>query len=1203
MTTCNRCGGVLPATAIVCHHCGTPVMNAAAPGGGAGSMGARQRAQERLGASQRPASGQLSGFPPASGVPGGFPPPSSGPQPLNQPFGPSGAGASPPPTNWRAPSLIDPAQLPDWLNPATAGPLPRPGQGGRRSRPVPGSAPGGAGGRAAGEDAGSHFPPAAGAGAGPSPFSPSSPPFNGPRPPAAPRPPTSGPTPYTYGGRRSTDDLFASSSLIDQTRLPDWLSQRPAPSQKPAKPPSGRRSSLAGPRSTSVPPHDPALDANLPDWLRAMDPGAPPDLSSLTSGPLRSGNKSPAPTYRPSVPDPRAPWSGSRTSGPDPFSISQVNAALPPLEGFDIGSAAPPSAPRGPITGNPNPFAPRSPFSQPSRPGDSFPEARDQGFPTSGPQPASPLNQAAGGFSAGSLIEKDALPAWLSGPNQSEKTPPLPSPFEAASLVDEASLPGWLRSTRETEPLPLPVTVSNSVGNGKSSSEQTPAAAAGDADAADDEALPEWLQQVYAEAHVPPLNEEDAPAAGAASQKLSASNLVDERSVPAWIREAAQTSPLPNISDILTPPSPPTSQPEAHVRIDAPQSSSLSSAGTPPAAPISGNSLIDNESLPAWLRELDTEGAAAAPINPSSSPEGSMATGFSAAELVDTQSLPAWLKDQGPLSGDLARSLGPSASSEGAAPGFSAAELVDTQALPAWIKGQEPQAPSESFVGPDKAGPVGSSSGLFSAAELVDTQALPAWIKGQEPEPTSGTASETFGQSASLETSSGVFSAAELVDTQALPAWLKASEPGASPTPGVAMSGPLDARQPSSKMTAIPAGFAKPQTGEFSAIELVDTKALPAWMKEAASEGEASSSPAGAKPPAQEAEAKMAAIELVDTGALPAWLKGAEGSSTQAPGPASAAGSDQTGGFSAASLIDPDALPEWLRPAQSGALPQHPAPGVGGSGADWGREPAEQGGLNAATLIDHSQLPEWLRSQEGVQRPGSGALAGDGEAPQARVPHRPRLSAEPDRAPSQAAASVFSAVLGPTAGEAPRNQLQGGPSAASREMPAVAGSSAFGQPGGSGPLQEQEWGDGEMGGWNQQPTLRRPGDARGVFEGEQGMPGASGARPGDYAGRGEASMPPAQMRPGAGVQPGRPTPDPGYGAAGSRGQDPFGGRGYGNYPPAQQGGGHPGDALYRQHYAGWEGGPGYDQGWMGDDEAGPPSGVFAKLKRMLGFGR
>ena len=1294
MTTCNRCGGVLPATATICHHCGTPVMGAAFGSNAAGSMGARQRAQEKWGSSLLPQSGPLSGFPPS-------PPPGSMNQ--NYPQGPAGQGPSAPNNNWRATSLIDPAQLPDWLNPATSGPLPRLGEGNRGPQAGPPSAP---------------RTPRPGAGAPPQ-AGPSLPPPT-PRQPASPRQQMPGASPYNAGGRRATDDLFTASSLIDQTQLPDWLTPRAPRPQKPAAPgesdPRRRSGPLSGPRPNldrsgpqpsldrsgpqSGPqpnldrrPQDPGRDAHLPDWLRAMDPGAPPDLSNLNSGPLRSGGRPPASSYRAPMPETRGPG-GNMAPGSDPFSVSRVDAMFPLSEGFGPG-AEPSSMPGRAPTGNSDPFAPRSPFHQPpsqqpfsqqpfhqppsqsSRPGDSFPgTSRNQGFP---PLEA-PLSGGAGmpeawraerrsshpygppseGFSASSLIDKTELPEWLNGPEQSASAAPRPaeppasfgprsfgqippsehiprtaaqppssaspaassgvSPFDGASLVDEEALPDWLRSSRETEPLPLPFTVSDSVVSGIANSDygakRTPTPIGGEMNTtSDDDAVPDWLQQVYSEAHVPPLYEGKPPATSG-PQKISGSDLLDDRSVPTWIREATQTSPLANISDILAF-TPPASQPENRAYGGAQPSTPLASSG-PLSDSLSARSLVEDESLPGWLRTVGDEeasatqkGSSASAYEPGAAPQGGASGFFSATELVDTQALPVWLKSQGAQAEQTAAAQpkGQPGVSDSPSGIFSAAELVDTHALPTWLRDQEPNGTPEPSAGAAPAAPLGGVSGIFSAAELVDTHALPTWLKAQE---------QAGNASPAVSSASGVFEAV---------------------------------RPPSSKMTPMPAGFAAQQTGAFSAAELVDTKALPTWLKDAGPGAGAQSSQSGAKAPAREAESKMSASELVDTGSLPVWLRGAEGASgsLSSPGasagsfsaargtPPSAAASDQTGGFSAASLVDPQALPEWLRPAQSGALNPGAVSSQSGPASDWGRDPHEQSGFSAAALIDRNELPEWMQGQEGVQRPGAQSMEDDAEeGPQARVPRRPRLSTEPDRAPSQAAASVFSSVLGPTAGEDQRNQPSlGGRPTPLGDMSPPERSNPFGQL--SAQAQAQNRAGTEMSGWNQSSgSPRGSGTLRGA-EGEQGRgfdqssagewPGSFGSqeplerqRPG-YRALGPLSeqrgrpafqpdeseeMGPPPRRPAE--QPGRSSADAGFGMAGSQRPDPFAGRGAGrsfNEPPAgPQGRGAPGNFGYQQEgYDGWEGGPGYDPDFAGDDEAGPPSGMFAKLKRMLGFGR
>jgi hypothetical protein len=1277
VTTCNRCGGVLPATATICHHCGTPVMPGAPGSNLAGSLGARQRAQEKWGSSLLPTSGPLSGFPP--------PPPGQ----MNQNL-PPGAGQGPgsPVPPWRATSLIDPAQLPDWLNPAASGAFPRPGEGNRNA--APGAATSGP--RSA-------WP---GAGAQP-PVGPGMPPA-GQRPPAPPRQSGTSGSPYFASGRRATDDLFMSSSLIDQNQLqnqlPDWLAPRVPRQPKPAAPPAGtsgpgRHSGPLGgtpppPRPTPAIAQDSGRDAHLPDWLRAMDPGAPPDLSRLhNSGPGRAGGRSPASPYQSPTSDNRAPRT-SGNPGTDPFSISRLDAALPPLEGFSPG-AGPSSVPGRPSPSNPDPFAARSPFgqsptNQPPRLGDSFPGAnRNPGFPAMGTsqpggagmpggwqpdrRPSHPSGEAASGFSANSLVDKTMVPEWmreidpnigaqvqppkagpLSGPRPAESSsgegaakaaqPSAASPFDGASLVDEGALPDWLRSSRETEPLPLPFTVSESVSTMRvSKPNEKKAGSSGEDAGADEDALPEWLQQVYSEANVPPLYE-DKPPVTLGPQTFSGADLVDKRSVPTWIREAEMTSPLANINDILT--TTPPVQPQGPSAANA-QATAFAEAGNPLAEPFAARSLVNEEELPEWMRHLGGEGTAAPPKDSSglyaeagAAGQASTSGFFAASELIDTHALPVWMKGQEPPAAApeaAAKSAEQPGIAGGSASGiFSAAELVDTHMLPVWMKGQEPQSAPQSFADAEAAGPSGSASGIFSASELIDTHTLPAWMKGQEPQaaPAAGAPANQAGQSGALGSTSGIFSAAELVDTQALPAWLKANEaPTSQPSQAPVTSGPLEGRPPSSKITPMPAGFASQTTGAFSAAELVDTHALPAWLKDngsssAGAPGSPGSQSASARPP----EDGMSATELVDTGVLPAWLRGAGDASTSGPGaakpasgagfqaargPASSAGSDQTGGFSAASLVDPEALPEWLRPAQSGALNSGAVASRSGSGADWGSgNLPEPSGFSAGTLIDPKELPDWMQSQGGVQRPGAQPLEGNSgeDGPQARVPRRPRLSNEPDRAPSQAAASVFSSVLGPTAGEEPRDQSLLSASGI-REMPVSDRSNPFNQLNAQAQGQSRE--GGTLGGWNQPPAAGPGGDwsssyVRTMAE-EPPDRQRQGYRPLGPLSEAQRSRPPFQQPeefeengPATRRPAGRPGPDAGFGMPAGPEQDPFGGRGFGEYPAAQQGRGAPPRLGYQSGFDGWEGGPGFEQGYL-DDEVGPPSGMFAKLKRMLGFGR
>jgi hypothetical protein len=1311
VTTCNRCGGVLPATATVCQHCGMPVQNITPGFNVAGPMGARQRAQRRERAS--------AAFPPVPDLFAMFPPsPPAGPSPSAQPPRPPDPREASSVGQWRSTSLIDPNQLPPWLNPSSPETTAHAGEGSARPQP-----------------AGYPAPQPAQPGPGTPSFSmpPASP--APPRPPARPAP---GASPYLSSGRRSTDDLFAASSLLDRTRLPDWLSSGQNRPARPATPPAG---GVPAARPGSPPPVRPGgslgtgsrpsqnlkdQDADLPDWLRAMDPGAPPSTAQFTSGSMRSqpgGNYPPAANRPPAQEKQGAP--GGAVPGTDPFSISRVEAVLPPLD----ASSGPA---RSALAGSPDPFAARSPLGQtPRQSGPMAGMPGSQGFPAPAPQQSGssrtsgsrPESRTTGSFaqpgepwSAGSLVQPDMLPEWLRQGSSGESTAgrPMPSgpaaashppgparaggnasiqaakdssafpqptsttPFDSASLVDESALPGWLRSSSETEPLPLPFTVSDSVGGknaGSAESGKKPdSVAARDktTDAADEEKLPEWLRQVYSEAQVPPLSQ-DAPSAGSSQQPtLSAAELLDEQSVPAWIREAPQTSPLPKREDIPSSTPPAQGQAGPGSRAGASQSPPDPSGG-PGGKALSVNALIDEANLPEWLRKIDSESAslsapqAAAPsgLEAGAQQRGGASGVFSAAELINTQALPAWLKTQG-TSNTLEKASGsaePAGPSGSTSSVFSAAELVDTQALPAWLKTEAPKAEPEKAA--DATGQSGSSdspSDIFSAAELIDTQSLPAWLKAEEAKagPEKQTSStESAGPSGST---SSVLSAAELVDTQALPAWLKAQEPGAEPSPSTSGgSGALESKPAgSSKISPMPAGFSGQRSGVFSAAALVDTQALPAWLKSGTAGSGAGSQGASQSDQQGQMEGKsgeMPAAELVDTQSLPAWLRDAESStSVSVPSAAStgngmpsADATGQTGGFSAASLVDPDALPAWLQPAQSGPLSMPPAQ-VNGSPPTWERDTNEQSGFAAASLIDPNGLPEWLRNPEGLQRPG--ALQADGgpdEGPHARVPHRPRLPVEPNRAPSQAAASVFSSVLGPAAGEEQWKQTQSGRPGRPASGP-LAGQS------GSGPLRgprpAQDWESGEMSGRNQPPprstsqpqAARRSGPLQqgefaggqqsgfdqgaprdagdwqrgleggfasmGAYEGskpEQARPGSrvSGPLPPTQRGRQHASEPgdpKAPEEPMDRRQAGRAAGDSAFGPPEGRNLERYGEQGYDDHPPGLQRRRSAQRAEYQSEYDGWEGGPAYDPGFAGDDEVGPPSGVFAKLKRMLGFG-
>jgi hypothetical protein len=503
-------------------------------------------------------------------------------------------------------------------------------------------------------------------------------------------------------------------------------------------------------------------------------------------------------------------------------------------------------------------------------------------------------------------------------------------------------------------------------------------------------------------------------------------------------------------------------------------------------------------------------------------------------------------------------------------------------------------------------------------------------MKSQKPEIEFEAPIETPEPARSTGSTSGIFSAAELVDTQALPAWMKGLEPGTagSPTISEERQTPTGKHFATSKISPMPIGF--------SAAELVDTQDLPAWLKGATGpSGPAPAAPSQARQsrPEESAERQIFGADLIDTQDLPAWLKGADtrGASMSAPGGSPAEGEPfsasaaSSGMFQAASLVDPDALPDWLRPAQTGegmppvrqSNPPGGAPAFDAEHTAFERSSvSERGGLSGASLIDEQQLPDWMRNPGGLERPGamSGGEASSEEGLHARVPRRPRLPTEPDRAPSQAAASVFSSVLGPAAGETQREQPQGRPTPRQREATSL---ERGGAPGQSSLRQSTEReGVGQAGrtqpprgAFENGPSNFAPGERDGFSpwpddDADLGMPDAG--RPERTQGTQRGWHLPPNEPEGPGGPPnrrsGRTVIGPEPGMAGGWDQERYGGQGYDEYaPPGQQRRGQQQPFGYQG--GGWEGGPPHDPNFQGDEEVGPPSGVFAKIKRMLGLGR
>lgn len=413
------------------------------------------------------------------------------------------------------------------------------------------------------------------------------------------------------------------------------------------------------------------------------------------------------------------------------------------------------------------------------------------------------------------------------------------------------------------------------------------------------------------------------------------------------------------------------------------------------SAGMMGPGQEEPQELPAWLESLRAH------EKPVASNSG--AQPFTMDELVDENSMPSWMRqDQSRLAeagaSDAFPAVPPTAQQ---APGsnLEASSLIDKQALPEWMRTTQENDPSA---------PAGQG---FSANSLVQQETLPEWMKNlasTAEQPTlAQPAAENYGLPATPPvgasrapqtpapfpepTPEQGFLANSLVDQQAMPDWMKGAQEAGQQ--GQSRSGPL--------------------SSGFAAGELIDQRTLPNWMKD--QQGRENANPVSAMgvPVSGSGQTTgmnqettgdvgMPASTLVDQSSLPTWMSA--GNQTGSP-----QGTPQPGnGMPASSLVDMNAMPTWLKNEEHTQGNQQPG-----------------SGMSAGSLVDMNAMPTWLKNSESTQ-PGqsAGARGVPARAEGMRVPSRPRGNMNAQGQNSEAAANVFSSMLG-VAASTP--QLPGAP--------------------------------------------------------------------------------------------------------------------------------------------------------------------------------
>jgi len=596
---------------------------------------------------------------------------------------------------------------------------------------------------------------------------------------------------------------------------------------------------------------------------------------------------------------------------------------------------------------------------------------------------------------------------------------------------------------------------------------------------AEQQDLPAWLESLRAHERPVSSGQENR-------QPFSLDELVDENSMPSWMRQDRHKMPENGSSDSFP-------------AIPAMPASAGLEKQNMPSSGFQASSLIDEHSLPSWMRESQGQGQTGA--------QPGVTPAVSAHSLVDQQGLPSWIRDLSQANVPQTSTQAPARNQPGGLPiqtpitppamtspphvpqtppaqepsaafmqGFSAHDLLDVQSMPGWMSGL--QGPGQGPGAPPTR-PVPTEQG-FSAGELVDQRSVPQWMKnsqGQEKvDPQSAMGVPVNGSGQMMGTGQGRqgtassegMPAGSLLDQNSLPSWLQEnqlSNPQAPQPagPGMSAGSPFDAGAAPSWMRealqssandAPPAGLGMPAGSPF------DAGAAPSWMRDGLQNGIYD---------APQAEQGMSAGSLLDAGSAPSWMRDGLQSGANGAPPVGQ-------GISAGSLLDAGAVPSWMREGLQGGAPEVQLAGQGisaGSLLDMNTMPAwmregEQGrsqadmvagqGMSAGSLIDMNAMPAWLRNE--ANQPGAGGRPGQMTA--RPVPSRPRHEGAPQEQ-SEAAASIFASMLGVSA-STPALPGQ------EQQMPATYLGAAQGQPVPSlPPFQQAQPG---IPGW-QQPDMNR----------------------------------------------------------------------------------------------------------------------------------
>ncbi|HZC77290.1 MAG TPA: hypothetical protein VE258_06045, partial [Ktedonobacterales bacterium] len=549
--------------------------------------------------------------------------------------------------------------------------------------------------------------------------------------------------------------------------------------------------------------------------------------------------------------------------------------------------------------------------------------------------PAGPYGapQPSGMFSAGSLVNEDALPEWLREPGMSGAL------GSGAGAAGNRGMRPDMGQPRPYAPPQAPA--GPAFGGGPYSQAQQPAAGGmapgGGAQALFDEsALPDWLKEAAGNdigqqptAYHPAQAPSAAYGSGMAQPPMSAAYGYGPHGAP----QPPSTQGFPPSPTDQRWPAPAGAFPSI-------ENAGFYSAGGPSGA-LNAPSLIDPNALPSWL-------AGGQPQQAPGSGGLNRSGGMSANSLVDEAALPQWLRAVPRAQAS------PSAAAYANVPAPWTATAAADESVPTWLKQVyvEANVPQSDKLQTPAGYSAGQPMGAVAASSFVDESALPDWLRSAGGGLTSGnggyqgtappaTAAEqrmsptympddAAGGGEYSERAAGSFAASDLIDPAVLPSWVHGQEP--PPQPSFSSTSGWTSRQravslPETGATRAPGAGEGYGNGTAGSGMLMDESNLPVWMRGG---------------PDRRAEPDM------DTG----W--NAAGYSDQYPSAAFESGSLDSGDARRRGPPIPSAeLPNWLRTG---------GPARGGFGDGRGEGPA-RGAYGAGQPRQPEQ--EWPEEEDG----------------------------------------------------------------------------------------------------------------------------------------------------------------------------------------------------------------------------------------------